>query len=65
MEAQQLANLIKAPPMYGSYYLVKKPSGWRLMLRTYAAVDVEWDHVAYLNDESLDALQRAGVPQWK
>jgi hypothetical protein len=33
-------------------------------LRTYAAVEVEWDHIAHLDSGSLDALQRAGVPTW-
>ncbi len=57
--------LVDKPPMYGTYYLVKKAGGWRLMLRTFAAVDVEWDTVKHLTTVELDALQRKGVPVWK
>lgn len=58
-------DIIKKPPMYGTYYLVEKPSGWRLMLRTFSAVEVEWDSVKRLNEEELDSLRKAGVPEWK
>lgn len=61
----EVLELIKKPPMYGTYYLVQKSKGWRLMLRTYAAVDVEWDTVKHLTSAELDVLQRAGVPVWK
>jgi hypothetical protein len=64
MLTEELLTKVENPPMYGTYYLVKKSKGWRLMLRTYAAVEVEWDHIAHLDSGSLDALQRAGVSTW-
>jgi hypothetical protein len=65
MSIDELVQLVKKPPMYGAYYLVKKPSGWRLMLRVFASVEVEWDSIAPIADKDVATLEAAGVERWK
>lgn len=65
METAELLAKVKRPPMYGTYYLVQKPSGWRLMLRTFVVVEVEWDTIAQLTSDQFNTLQEAGIPTWK
>lgn len=65
MTLEEMVQKIKDTPMYSTYYIVEKPSGPRLMMRTYAAVDVEWDHISNLNSNQVEELEKHGVSKWK
>lgn len=72
METEALLDLIKKPGMYSDFYIRNVYSNLgaankkqALYKRTFAAVEVDWDCIAYLTDEQVSALENAGVERWK
>lgn len=60
-----VVDLVKKPDMYTSYWLDFDGVEPRLFKRTFAAIATEWEHIKFLTDEEVEALQKEGIKEWK
>ena len=57
-------ELVKRPPMYGTYYITKGPTRSHLSLRTFGCNEVDWTFVCELLNDEVELLKSVGIKEW-
>lgn len=58
-------ELVKRPPMYGTYYIMRGTKRSHLNLRVFGCNEVDWTFVCELTEDEIELLKSVGIEEWK